>query len=279
MAPLKFEDNIKDKLEQRTIQPSDAIWERLDQELDAKSGQKKVKKYWWMGLAASIVGVLMTTTFFTNSSDSLKPSNNQLVEVTNEKNDSKQSEDIDVVNIDALKEEEIIVNKETTEAIEKEINTPITKKNKEERIQNKKSLRSTIATIESVQKVEENSEEDTKIVITEKSEVITHPIKEIEDPLEINKGVIDNKVSGIVAQVEQLEQNNKVVTDEEIEALLLKAQHEITTQQILQSNTVNASALLLDVESELDESFKDRVFEALKTGFEKLKTTVAERDN
>lgn len=279
MAPLKFEDNIKDKLEQRTIQPSDAIWERLDQELDAKSGQKKVKKYWWMGLAASIVGVLMTTTFFTNSSDSLKPSNNQLVEVTNEKNDSKQSEDIDVVNIDALKEEEIIANKETTEAIEKEINTPITKKNKEERIQNKKSLRSTIATIESVQKVHENSEEDTKIVIAEKSEVITHPIKEIEEALEINKGVIDNKVSDIVAQVEQLEQNNKVVTDEEIEALLLKAQHEITTQQILQSNTVNASALLLDVESELDESFKDRVFEALKTGFEKLKTTVAERDN
>ncbi|MGY3791295.1 hypothetical protein [Aquimarina sp. 433] len=279
MAPLKFEDNIKDKLEQRTIQPSDAIWERLDQELDAKSGQKKVKKYWWMGLAASIVGVLMTTTFFTNSSDSLKPSNNHMVEVTNEKNDSKQSEDIDVVNIDALKEEEIIANKEITEAIEKEINTPITKKNKEERIQNKKSLRSTIATIESVQKVHENSEEDTKIVIAEKSEVITHPIKEIEEALEINKGVIDNKVSDIVAQVEQLEQNNKVVTDEQIEALLLKAQYEITTQQILQSNTVNASALLLDVESELDESFKDRVFEALKTGFEKLKTTVAERDN
>ena len=97
--------------------------------------------------------------------------------------------------------------------------------------------------------------------------------------MELDKGVIDNKISDIVAQVEQLEQKNKVVTDEEIEALLLKAQHEITTQQILQSNTVNASALLLDVESELDESFKDRVFEALKTGFEKLKTTVAERDN
>ncbi|GAA0718111.1 hypothetical protein GCM10009430_15850 [Aquimarina litoralis] len=279
MAPLKFEDNIKDKLEQRTIQPSDAIWERLDQELDEKNGQKKVKKYWWMGLAASIVGVLMITTFFTNSSNSLKPSNNQLVEVTNEKNDNKQSEDIDVLNIDALKEEEIIANKEVKEAIEKEINTPIIKKNKEEKLQNKKSLRSTVATIGSIQEIEENSVEDTKIAIAAKSEVITDPIKAIEEPLELNKGVIDNKISDIVAQVEQLEQNNKVVTDKEIEALLLKAQHEITTQQILQSNTVNASALLLDVESELDESFKDRVFEALKTGFEKLKTTVAERDN
>ncbi|WP_299603046.1 hypothetical protein [uncultured Aquimarina sp.] len=279
MAPLKFEDNIKDKLEQRTIQPSDAIWERLDQELDEKNGQKKVKKYWWIGLAASIVGVLMITTFFTNSSNNLKPSNNQLVEVTNEKNDSKQSEDIDVLNIDALKEEEIIANKEVKEAIEKEINTPIIKKNKEEKLQNKKSLRSTVATIGSIQEIEENSVEDTKIAIAAKSEVITDPIKAIEEPLELNKGVIDNKISDIVAQVEQLEQNNKVVTDKEIEALLLKAQHEITTQQILQSNTVNASALLLDVEAELDESFKDRVFEALKTGFEKLKTTVAERDN
>lgn len=279
MAPLKFEDNIKDKLEQRTIQPSDAIWERLDQKLDAKNGQKKVKKYWWVGVAASIVGVLMITTFFTNSSNSLKPSKNQLVEVTNEKNDIKQPEDIDVVITDKLKEEEIIANKEVKEAIEKEINTPIVKKNKEEKLKNKKSLRSTVATIESIQEIEENSVEDTKIAVATKSEVVINPIKEIEEPLELDKGVIDNKISDIVAQVEQLEQKNKVVTDEEIEALLLKAQHEITTQQILQSNTINASALLLDVESELDESFKDRVFEALKTGFEKLKTTVAERDN
>lgn len=279
MAPLKFEDNIKDKLEQRTIQPSDAIWERLDEKLDAKNGEKKVKKYWWIGIAASIVGILMITTFFMNSSNELRPSNIQLVEVSNEKKYMKQSEDIDVVNIDKLKEEEIITNKEVTEAIEKEINTPITKKHKEERLQNKKSLRSTIATIESAQKIEENSKEDTEIAVVTKSEVDTNPIKEIEKPLELNKRVIDNKISDIVAQVELLEQNNKVVTDEEIEALLLNAQQEITTQQILQSNTVNASALLLDVESELDASFKDRVFEALKTGFEKLKTTVAERDN
>lgn len=38
-------------------------------------------------------------------------------------------------------------------------------------------------------------------------------------------------------------------------------------------------ALLNEVETELDENFRERVFDALKTSLYKLKTAVAQRDN
>ena len=97
--------------------------------------------------------------------------------------------------------------------------------------------------------------------------------------LEIDATVIDSKIAGVMSKVQELERDNGIVADADIDALLRKAQSEITTQQILKSNKVDVSALLLDVERELDESFKNRVYEALKAGFDKLKTAVAERDN
>ena len=36
MAPIKFEENIKDKLDKRTIQPSTEAWVKLSSRLDAQ---------------------------------------------------------------------------------------------------------------------------------------------------------------------------------------------------------------------------------------------------
>ena len=52
-----------------------------------------------------------------------------------------------------------------------------------------------------------------------------------------------------------------------------------TSMQTATSNKVDPMALLIDVEEELDRQFKDKVFEALKTNFYKLKTAVAERND
>ena len=35
MAPIKFEEKIKDKLEQRHLKPSADAWDRLSEKLDA----------------------------------------------------------------------------------------------------------------------------------------------------------------------------------------------------------------------------------------------------
>jgi hypothetical protein len=62
---------------------------------------------------------------------------------------------------------------------------------------------------------------------------------------------------------------------------LAKAQRAISNQRILQKNTqkIDASALLMDVELELEQSFRDKVFEMLGEGFIKIRTAVSERNN
>ena len=64
MAPIKFEENIKDKLEKRTINPSDKSWEKLLFKLDEQEGKSKNKVIWWIAFAASLVGVFLATTIF-----------------------------------------------------------------------------------------------------------------------------------------------------------------------------------------------------------------------
>ena len=74
---------------------------------------------------------------------------------------------------------------------------------------------------------------------------------------------------------------NKDVSSEEIEALLVAAQKEITMQKLFNdaTKTVDADALLRSVEDDLEQSFRDKVFTAIKSGYESVRTAVAERNN
>jgi hypothetical protein len=85
----------------------------------------------------------------------------------------------------------------------------------------------------------------------------------------------------VVAEIKQLQTNESSVSDEEIDSLLKQAQREILKQQIYDetTRTVNADNLLQDVEMELEQSFRDKVFEALKSSYSSVKTAVAERRN
>ena len=77
-----------------------------------------------------------------------------------------------------------------------------------------------------------------------------------------------------------LEENDNSITDFEVDSLLRQAQKEILTEKYLNPDkTVNPEALLSQVEGELDESFRDQIFDKLKSGFNKVRTAVAERNN
>ena len=67
MAPLKFEEHIKDQMEQRKLQPSADAWQKLNEQLDDESEKKNNKAFWWFGIAASIIGVLLVVTVMLNS--------------------------------------------------------------------------------------------------------------------------------------------------------------------------------------------------------------------
>ena len=99
-------------------------------------------------------------------------------------------------------------------------------------------------------------------------------------PLSKEAAFEELKVEEIVAEVKKLEATDGAATPEEIDALLAQAQREIATNRILNSSsgTVDAAALLLDVEIELERSFRDRVFDALGDGYKKIRTAVVERN-
>ena len=94
----------------------------------------------------------------------------------------------------------------------------------------------------------------------------------------ILKDITMQKDSEAVAQIE----NKELVTDKEIEALLSNAQRDIISDQLLTKGnlTIDANALLLDVEAEVDpERFKDKIFRALKQEVGKAVDAVANKDN
>ncbi|MEM9649705.1 MAG: hypothetical protein AAF969_14605, partial [Bacteroidota bacterium] len=98
--------------------------------------------------------------------------------------------------------------------------------------------------------------------------------------LEENNSLITEKINEVVAQVRLLESVNTEVSDAEVDSLLRAAQRDILSEQLFTpEGGVDAMALLTEVEDELDESFRDQIFDALKDGYFKLRTAVADRNN
>lgn len=67
MEQNKIENQIKKKLNDRTIQPSAASWDRLDAMLNSTENETAKPNYNWLAVAAAVVvffglGILYTTT-------------------------------------------------------------------------------------------------------------------------------------------------------------------------------------------------------------------------
>ena len=126
----------------------------------------------------------------------------------------------------------------------------------------------------------ENTSNQILITDNHSEDIIEKPTTKIEKQVELSS-FEDQKVVEIVAQISELKKNNKSVSNDEIETLLLQAQKEISFQKLLDKDTktVNADVLLYQVESEINKSFRDKVFEELKIQFNSVKNAVAQRND
>jgi len=71
------------------------------------------------------------------------------------------------------------------------------------------------------------------------------------------------------------------VTDAEVDKLLEEAARRISLERYSKNyaaGKIDPQDLLLDVEFELDNSFRDKIFDMLKEGYSKAKTAVANRN-
>jgi hypothetical protein len=249
METDKFEKHIKSQFKDREIQPSENAWEKISSELNSNTSKKK-PVYLWMGIAASVMVLIGIALFYFNGSDDVNEIQFEVVDTYNKEalEEKKSTESVPFLE----KEPEAVVKND----VEK-INSGVAKK--QESIKNKE-----IITVE----------DEIEVASVERAV----PEKK-GDELEISDDIINTKVAGIVAQLDVLEQYS-TVTDAEVDSLLKMAQQEILREKIFKTDkSVDALALLTEVEGELDQSFRDQIFNSLKASFIKVRTAVADRNN
>lgn len=249
MKPNKVEQHIKTKLEQRTITPSPQSWNKLSDKLDLFETKKRKANYWWLAVAATVVlGIFAGFSILNNPEKRVE---NKMVKGSNQVMDSSATNN---------KSNEVISNnyKNVEDESQLIIDDEPLNQNRHNEVLKVTPINTTDA-----------------IIQTEITNV--SPEKNNDEAIDFEA----QKLLEVVAQIKQLNDLNNQVTEAEVDSLLKAAQKDIFKQKwYSESNkTVDANALLLEVEDELNGSFKAKVYEALKSGFISVKTAVAERKN
>ena len=243
MAPNNIENSIKDKLEKRALTPSVDAWSKLSNKLDVQEKKQNNKAYWWLGIAASIIGVVFVVSQFLND-------NTQEISIP------KIADSPEVIQDE--KSNAIVLENTDLNTVEDLSASPI-------EIHDLKKVQDIVTVVKKNELAEKEVAKTTSIVET--------PRKELSFE--------EQKIQDVVAQVQIMKNENQEITDADIEQLLIEAQKEIKLNRLNNEtlNMVDANALLQDVEQELDQSFRSKVFEALKSSFDSVKTAVAQRND
>ncbi|WP_422105903.1 hypothetical protein [Winogradskyella sp.] len=263
MAPIKFEEQLKDKLEKRSLQPSTDSWAKLSERLDAE--EKDSRKPWlgWLSIAAGIIILLaiVVRTFGPNNAQETQP---QFVEEEN-------IEKVNEIPLPTSNKNEPIELAVEDETMHKDTNDSEPEKVTE--IINSKSV---------IKKRAKTQLAEHKATTTPAEE--PKPKEAINNANDIQKAIVNetqiNKEAVAIA-LKELNTEKPSVTDREVDSLLKLASKELLKDRLLKdsSKTVDAQSLLEAVEDEMGQSFRSKVYEALKDGYKTVKTAVAERNN
>lgn len=237
MEPNNFNNNIQQKFNSRKIEPSAQAWDRLDAMLTVAEEKKQPKTYFWLKIAASfLLFTGMGYVFFQQNQKS------EILQPTNEVVISKETPTNEVENSD---DSEIIISSETQ--YELAIATP----------------KATSSVAKKVSKQNDNSEYksklDTYLAITEKqNEVIANNENKTQQKEQTNQKSTYNYVNPetLLAEVQGNKKSNG------------------NTNTYKSTLKVNPNDLLNSVETELDQSFKDKAL----TKFKQAKSVFVNRN-
>jgi hypothetical protein len=246
MEPAKLEDHIKKTLKEREIKPSEGAWDKVRGQISQDFKPKRTG-YYRYGIAAGFIGILLLSVLYNTTAE-----------------------------VDLDQEIQTITQP----------STPIVGIEKEELLKAPLSEEeNSVIAVESFEVAEENStlearkESKREIVIPGDDQLVKTAENQNKVPEDPN-GQIDAKLAELLAVVTTHEENNKELTDIEVDSLLRQAQKEILTEKLINSDkSVNPEDLLSQVEVELDQSFRDKILEKLKSGYNKVRTAVADRNN
>ena len=261
MAPIKFEEKIKDKLEKRSLSPSSDSWSKLSDRLDEDEKKSKKPMYWWLSIAAGLlIMVAVSFQFFnTDESENVLP---QIVEepVIEEPFNNKKNEDVNSI--------DLVIQENRVEDQLEDKNETLPVINKSEIINYKKSTER--KTKKHIRLAEQNNLKDVENLINN---------KRVNNQATIIEEALINETLTIAIQESKNEQSS--VSDREIDSLLKVASKELFKEKlnIETTKTVDAGKLLESVEDEMGQSYRGKVFEALKESYKTVKTAVVNRNN
>ncbi len=279
MAPIKFEENIKDKLEQRRLEPSQDAWDVLSNKLDNNTKKRNKGLFLYLGIAASIVGVLLMYTLLIKSSNEADAIQEVVDTETEIKNDITPDPKVNTIETQVVEttQDELV----PVENVQEELNEQKSIQNATQGrvVSNEQQPKSNVNPLpnKNILNQSTNTSQKSAVIATVDSE---KPNRVIEVPLN-SLDYESAKVIEVVAQIKALESQGNEVTDSEIDALLKQAERDILKQRLYNetTRTVDADALLKDVEEDLEQSFRARVFQNLISNFNSVKTAVAARNN
>ena len=265
MAPMKFEENIKERLDGREIKPSADAWERINAQLENDKSRKRKPSWFWLAVAAGFVGILILAGNFFKTSPQAQ--GNPAVTISTTTDAEKKEGNLNQI---PIKEDKTILVDNDKPYGENKTKTSktIDKNHKKGKITDADlSIKPTKTALTEAGKTTETPEKTTP-----KTEVFKD---------ELLNTSIDAEINALLARVDSLKQSNHQVTDTDIDALLAQAQEKIVNEHrfIEPNKSLSATALLQEVEGELDNSFRDEIFNALKAGYIKTREAIASRND
>jgi hypothetical protein len=257
MAPIKFEENIKERLEKRMLSPSADGWSKLSERLDTDHKKSKNVLFWRLSIAAGLIIMIATSVQLFNKGEVQEV----IPEIVEEQLQTKESKLEDLKTIELANENESIEAKKESLSVLKESQIIDYKKVTQKKAKTKSQIAENTGS-----KIKNNAPKN-----LEKNKKDLSVLTE--------EYIIETAVADALKELKSQEYTS--VTDREIDSLLKVASKELFKDKLQNetSKIVDADALLLSVEEDMGQSFRSKVFDALKGGYETVKTAVAERNN
>jgi hypothetical protein len=247
MEPNNMENQIKEKLNAREIQPSTQAWDRLDAMLTVAE-EKKTKRFpfWFIGVAASVLVLLTVGLFIFNQEKSISIPNDEIV-VTPKNQEPKINDELPITN-------------------ENQIATT----NNPSKIKNKKSAISNQGVSIINQKSNQNS------IINRDKEIeylVAGDVAAVKDIPKVNS------TEPIVVQPrKELVQKKSTYVD--VDALLASAENssKVQAKSKLDKIKVDANTLLSHADGEVEQTFREKVINSISKNYKEVKVALSNRN-
>ena len=249
MALNKLENQIREKLDSREIEPSAPAWDRLDAMLSVAEEKKTRRPFGFLFIAASIT-VLLTVGmyFFTQNGTEIQSKDNI---VTLETKDTIKKSVNQLITPTIEQNQEVVSNQPTTDNRQPPTN------NQRVSINNQKSA------IKNQQSINQNPliNRDKEIEYQNSSDVA---LKELPRVILTTPKVVQNKVTYV-----------------DVDALLASTENSSKAQTKSKTDKINvdSNTLLSHADGEVEMTFREKTINRLTKNYKELKVALANRNN